>query len=103
MNESPQKRRKINSQLPGKNPKTVINSNTNNTRKPSSIPIQTTPESSEDDDDEPGIRTDIIDFISAKKEFVLSLVSDDWDSECKLRSERVMAIRKFSSFQNIRK
>ena len=67
---STRKRRQTNSQISAKQP--VTNS------------IQTAPESNEDDDDGPGIRKDIIDFIATKKEFVLSLVSDDWNSECQL-------------------
>ena len=43
---------------------------------------------------------DIIDFIRGKKDFILSLISDYNNSECHhKRSERVQAIRLFTSFK----
>ena len=62
-----------------------------------SSPLPILSDSSDGDVSE--VRMDFIEFINKKKDIILSLISDDYNSEAQFRSERVFAVRNLPSLK----
>ena len=62
-----------------------------------SSPLPILSDSSDEDVSE--VRMDFIEFINKKKDIILSLISDDYNSEAKFSSERVFAVRNLPSLK----
>ena len=65
-----------------------------------SSPLPILSDSSDEDVSE--VRMDFIEFTNKKKDIILSLISDDYNSEAQFRSERVFAVRNLPSLKNSR-